>query len=51
MVHESWLNPEDWFQTNLIDQTSFYKNLIGKKFIKKLYMFLHLKYMGVLAGT
>tara|TARA_Y100001958_G_C21220441_1_gene545772 strand:+ start:1008 stop:2006 length:999 start_codon:yes stop_codon:yes gene_type:complete len=36
MVHESWLNPEDWFQTNLIDQTSFYKNLIGKKFIKKI---------------
>ncbi len=36
MVHESWLNPEDWFKTNLLDQTSFYKNLIGKKFIKKI---------------
>ena len=27
MVEQSWINPEDWYQTNLVSQTIFYKNI------------------------
>ena len=39
MVNESWINPSDWYETNIIYQTKFYQNLIKKKFIKKIIHF------------
>ncbi len=36
MVAESWINPEDWYNTNIISQTLLYKDLSNYKFIKKL---------------
>ena len=30
MVNESWINPSDWYETNIIYQTKFYQNLIKK---------------------
>lgn len=36
MVNESWVNPDDWYTTNLVYQTILYKNLTNFKFIKKI---------------
>ena len=36
MVEESWKNPEDWYQTNIVSQTIFYKNIQKFKFIDKI---------------
>lgn len=36
MVEQSWMNPEDWYQTNIVSQTIFYKNIQKFKFINKL---------------
>ena len=38
MVSESWLNPEDWYKTNVVAQVKIYKELSNFKFIKK---FIH----------
>jgi len=38
MVAESWLWPEDWYNTNIIAQVNLYKELCKFKFIKK---FIH----------
>ena len=38
MVSESWLNPEDWYETNIVAQVKIYKELSNFKFIKK---FIH----------
>jgi len=38
MVSESWLNPEDWYNTNVVSQVKLYKELFKFKFIKK---FIH----------
>ena len=38
MVSESWLNPEDWYKTNIVGQVKIYKELSNFKFIKK---FIH----------
>ena len=35
MVSESWLNPEDWYKTNVVAQVKIYKELSNFKFIKK----------------
>ena len=35
MVSESWLNPEDWYETNVVAQVKIYKELSNFKFIKK----------------
>ena len=35
MVAESWLNPKDWYNTNIVAQTKLYKELFKFKFIKK----------------
>ena len=35
MVAESWLTPEDWYNTNIIAQVRLYKELSKFKFIKK----------------
>ena len=39
MVEESWYNPEDWYQTNLVSQSILYKEISKFKFIKK---FIHI---------
>ena len=36
MVNESWVNPDDWYTTNLVYQTILYKNLTNFRFIKKI---------------
>ncbi len=36
MVEQSWINPEDWYQTNIVSQTIFYKNIQKFKFINKI---------------
>ena len=36
MVEQSWINPEDWYQTNLVSQTIFYKNIQKFRFINKI---------------
>ena len=36
MVEQSWINPEDWYQTNLVSQTIFYKSIQKFKFIDKI---------------
>ena len=36
MVAESWLNPQDWYQTNIVSQARIYKEFSKFKFIKKL---------------
>jgi dTDP-glucose 4,6-dehydratase len=36
MVAESWANPEDWYQTNIVSQTNLYKVLSNYRFIKKI---------------
>ena len=36
MVEQSWINPEDWYQTNIVSQTIFYKNIQKFKFIDKI---------------
>ncbi len=38
MVDESWINPEDWYRTNLLSQSILYRNLSKLNFIKK---FIH----------
>jgi len=38
MVAESWINPEDWYATNVVAQTRLYKEISKFKFIKK---FIH----------
>ena len=35
MVAESWINPLDWYQTNLISQIAFHDELRKRSFIKK----------------
>ena len=35
MVSESWINPEDWYNTNVVSQVKLYKELSKFKFIKK----------------
>jgi len=35
MVAESWIDPEDWYNTNVISQVRLYKELSKFKFIKK----------------
>ena len=36
MVAESWDNPQDWYQTNIVSQTRIYKELSKFNFIKRL---------------
>ena len=36
MVAESWLNPEDWYYTNIFSQARFYKLIKKFKFIRKI---------------
>ena len=36
MVAESWINPEDWYYTNIFSQTKFYKLIKKFKFVKKI---------------
>ncbi len=48
MVAESWINPEDWYNTNIISQTLLYKNLSNYKFIKK---FIHVTTPEVYGST
>ena len=35
MVSESWLNPENWYSTNIVAQVKLYKKLSNFRFIKK----------------
>ena len=39
MVNESWVNPEDWYLTNIVYQSKLYQKLINKKFLKKIIHF------------
>ena len=48
MVSESWLNPEDWYQTNIVAQVRLYKELFKFKFIKK---FVHVSTPEVYGST
>ncbi len=48
MVAESWLNPEDWYKTNIVSQTLIYKELAKFKFIKK---FIHVSTPEVYGST
>ena len=48
MVSESWLNPEDWYKTNIIGQVKIYKELSNFKFIKK---FIHVTTPEVYGST
>ena len=48
MVSESWLNPEDWYKTNIVSQTIIYKKLSNFKFIKK---FIHVTTPEVYGNT
>ena len=34
MVNESWIYPEDWYQTNLVSMTKLVKSISKLKFIK-----------------
>ncbi len=36
MVAQSWKSPEDWYQTNLVSQSIFYRKIQEIKFIKKI---------------
>ena len=36
MVEQSWINPEDWYQTNIVSQTIFYKNIQKFRFINRI---------------
>jgi dTDP-glucose 4,6-dehydratase len=35
MVAESWLNPEQWFQTNVVSKIRIYEKLLSRSFIEK----------------
>ena len=48
MVSESWLNPEDWYSTNVVSQVKLYKELSKFKFIKK---FIHVTTPEVYGST
>ena len=48
MVSESWLTPEDWYNTNIIAQVRMYKELFKFKFIKK---FIHVTTPEVYGST
>ena len=48
MVAESWLTPEDWYNTNIIAQVRLYKELSKFKFIKK---FVHVTTPEVYGST
>ena len=48
MVSESWLNPEDWYETNIVAQVKLYKELFKFKFIKK---FIHVSTPEVYGAT
>ncbi len=48
MVSESWLNPEDWYSTNIVSQVKLYKELSKFKFIKK---FVHVTTPEVYGST
>ena len=48
MVAESWQNPQDWYKTNIVSQTLFYKELSKFKFIKK---FIHVSTPEVYGST
>lgn len=39
MVNESWTNPSDWYETNIVYQVKLYQKLIDKKFINKIIHF------------
>jgi len=48
MVSESWLSPEDWYETNVVAQVKIYKELSNFKFIKK---FIHVTTPEVYGNT
>ena len=48
MVAESWMNPQDWYKTNIVSQTLIYKELSKFKFIKK---FIHVTTPEVYGST
>lgn len=48
MVAESWQNPEDWYNTNIVSQTLCYKELSKFKFIRK---FIHVTTPEVYGST
>ena len=48
MVSESWLNPEDWYETNVVAQVKIYKELSNLKFIKR---FIHVTTPEVYGNT
>ncbi len=48
MVAESWINPEDWYNTNILAQINLYKKLSKFKFIKK---FIHVTTPEVYGST
>ena len=48
MVSESWLNPEDWYETNVVAQVKIYKELSNFKFIKR---FIHVTTPEVYGNT
>jgi dTDP-glucose 4,6-dehydratase len=48
MVAESWINPEDWYKTNVVSQVNLYKELSKFKFIKK---FIHVTTPEVYGST
>jgi dTDP-glucose 4,6-dehydratase len=48
MVSESWLNPDDWYKTNIVAQVKLYKELSQFKFIKK---FIHVSTPEVYGTT
>lgn len=48
MVEESWKNPEDWYQTNLVVQSLIYKKLSELKYIKR---FIHVTTPEVYGST
>ena len=48
MVNESWITPEDWYQTNIVSNTNLINNLKKYKFLKK---YLHVSTPEVYGDT
>ena len=48
MVAESWQNPQDWYQTNIVSQVKIYRELSKFSFIKK---FVHVTTPEVYGST
>ena len=48
MVNESWITPEDWYQTNIVSNTNLINNLKEYKFLKK---YLHVSTPEVYGDT